>query len=110
MNTKTSKTYWFFGMASLFLSFALSAADDARQAEVAERGAKVMPFSLEKTRHQFTKTAVGGVQTVLARNAADQEQIQLIRQHLQQLAKKFAQGDYSGPESIHGTDMPGLRS
>jgi hypothetical protein len=79
-----------------------------RQAEVTRKGAKVMPFSLEKTQHQFTKTETGGIQRVIARDAHNKEQIQLIRQHLEQLSKKFALGDFSGPESIHGADMPGL--
>jgi hypothetical protein len=87
---------------------ATAADNTARQAEIAKRGAKVMPFSLEKTLHQFTKTENGGIQRVIARDAQNQEQIQLIRQHLEQLSKKFALGDFSGPESIHGTDMPGL--
>jgi hypothetical protein len=79
-----------------------------RQAEVTRKGAKVMPFSLEKTQHQFTKTEHGGIQRVVSRDPLNQEQINLIRQHLEQLSKKFAQGDFSGPESIHGANMPGL--
>jgi hypothetical protein len=27
---------------------------------------------------------------------------------LEQLSKKFTHGDFSGPESIHGANMPGL--
>jgi hypothetical protein len=84
------------------------AADSARQAEVAERGATVMPFALNKTLHQFNKTESGGVQKVLVRDADDQPQIKLIQQHLSELAVKFSKGDYSGPEKIHGADMPGL--
>jgi hypothetical protein len=82
--------------------------DTDRQRQVAEQGAKVMPFALHKTEHQFTKTAEGGIQKVIVRNPADEQQVLLIRQHLQQLATKFSVGDYSGPESIHGADMPGL--
>ncbi|WP_347989539.1 aspartate carbamoyltransferase [Methylomonas sp. AM2-LC] len=86
----------------------LLAEETLRQAEVAKRGAQVMPFELEKTQHQFSKTETGGIQRVVVRDANDVAQIQLIRQHLQQLAEKFKVGDYSGPESIHGADMPGL--
>jgi hypothetical protein len=39
-----------------------------RQAEVTQKGAKVMPFSLEKTQHQFTKTETGGIQRVIVRD------------------------------------------
>lgn len=84
------------------------AEDVARQAEVASRGAKVMPFSLSKSQHQLTKTDSGGIQRVIARDSLDQEQTGLIGQHLEQLANKFNIGDYSGPESIHGADMSGL--
>jgi hypothetical protein len=80
-----------------------------RQAQVAERGAQVMPFSLPKTQHQFSETPTGGVQRVIARDPGDQAQIVLIRQHLQSLALQFSAGDYSGPASIHGSAMPGLK-
>lgn len=87
---------------------AAAAEDAARQAEISRRGAEVMPFSLEKTLHQFTKTETGGIQRLIVREAENREQIQLIRQHLEQLSKQFSLGDYSGPESIHGADMAGL--
>lgn len=83
---------------------------DSRQAEVAERGAQVMPFALSRTLHQFDKTANGGIQRVIVRDASDQEQIQLIRRHLRQLAERFRAGDFSGPASIHGENMPGLKA
>lgn len=84
------------------------AADQEKQAAVAQRGALVMPFSLEKTLHQFTKTKNGGIQRVVVRDGVDQQQIQLIRQHLHLLSTQFALGDFSGPAAIHGADMPGL--
>jgi len=90
------------------LSRPVSAADDIRQKQVAERGAKVMPFSLAQTQHQFSKTETGGIQRVIARDDLNLEQVWLIRQHLEQLAERFKQGDFSGPASIHGADMPGL--
>lgn len=90
------------------LSEPAHAEDSARQAEVARRGAEVMPFSLEQTQHQFTKTENGGIQRVISRDPLNQEQIRLIRLHLEGLAKNFNKGDFSGPESIHGSDMPGL--
>ncbi|WP_020483013.1 hypothetical protein [Methylomonas sp. MK1] len=82
--------------------------DNVRQTEVAARGAKVMPFSLAQTHHQFSKTATGGIQRVIARDDLNLEQVWLIRQHLEQLAESFKHGDFSGPEFIHGTDMPGM--
>ena len=83
-------------------------ASQARLDEVAERGAKVMPFDLEKTTHVFSKTEHGGRQEVVAKNTADSAQIGLIREHLSALAKSFAQDDFTGPASIHGAAMPGL--
>ncbi len=79
-----------------------------RQAQVAERGAAVMPFSLEQTTHHFTKTDTGGVQTVVADNPADTAQIELVQQHLRDEAERFRGGDFTDPARIHGTAMPGL--
>ncbi len=81
----------------------------SRQDEVAARGALVMPFDLDKTTHVFRKTDEGGVQTVTADDPADDEQIALIRSHLQAEVERFADGDFGDPTSIHGDDMPGLR-
>lgn len=79
-----------------------------REAAVAERGKDVMPFSLAATTHVFTKNAMGGVQRVVAKKAADGAQVTLVRQHLQQIHAQFLKGDFSGPSHIHGNDMPGL--
>ncbi len=94
-------------MASILPQWAF-AADAQRQADVAERGKDVMPFSLNATTHIFTKTAEGGIQRVVAKNVADREQTKLVREHLKEIKKQFLQGDFSGPSHIHGQDMPGL--
>ncbi|MGB6055634.1 MAG: aspartate carbamoyltransferase [Burkholderiaceae bacterium] len=96
-----------FAIAAL-LPLMAAAADAHRQAEVAKRGQDVMPFSLPATVHNFTKTADGGTQRVVARNIADAGQARLVRQHLQELPTQFLRGDFSGPAHIHGHDMPGL--
>jgi hypothetical protein len=83
-------------------------ASKARQEEIARRGAQVMPFSLERTLHIFTKTKSGGIQQVVAKDPSDTRQITLIREHLSMISKEFAQGNFSAPASIHGSDMPGL--
>lgn len=83
-------------------------AQTRRQAEVAQRGAEVMPFSLAATVHVFTRTQRGGVQRVLARDPADAVQVNLVRQHLQEIRGQFLRGDFSGPARIHGANMPGL--
>ncbi len=79
-----------------------------RQADVARRGADVMPFSLAATLHVFTKAANGGIQKVVARNSKDAAQVQLVRRHLKEIRQQFLKGDFSGPAHIHGQDMPGL--
>lgn len=82
--------------------------DTERQAEVAERGADVMPFDLQATTHRFTPVDSGLVQTVTADDAGDAEQVALVRDHLAHEAERFRAGDYGDPAAIHGDDMPGL--
>ncbi|RKR86460.1 hypothetical protein BDK92_0690 [Micromonospora pisi] len=85
-------------------------ATSGRQAEVAERGASVMPFDLERTTHQFTRTDTGGVQTVVADAPQDTAQVTLIRQHLAAEVDRFRRGDFTDPGRIHGNEMPGLEA
>ena len=85
-----------------------SGANGERQAEVAERGADVMPFDLDATTHRFEPTPDGLVQTVVADDPDDADQVGLVRRHLAEEAERFAAGDYGDPAAIHGDDMPGL--
>lgn len=82
--------------------------DASRQQAVAERGAQMMPFDLDATTHRFDPAADGGVQSVVADDPSDADQIELIQQHLQEEAEAFARGEFSDPAQIHGADMPGL--
>ncbi len=79
-----------------------------RQAEVADRGAAVMPFDLDATTHTFTHTDDGGIQAVTADNPSDVAQISLIRGHLLDERDNFARGDFDDPAAIHGHDMDGV--
>ena len=79
-----------------------------RQATVASRGAQVMPFDLDATTHTFTKTDDGGIQQVTADDPGDDEQVNLIRDHLRAERENFARGDFDDPAAIHGMDMPGV--
>ncbi|UVA81941.1 aspartate carbamoyltransferase [Pandoraea commovens] len=97
-----------FSLLAITALPAAMAADATRQAEVATRGAQVMPFDLAATTHVFTKTSYGGVQQVTVRNPADTKQIRLTRTHLKGIAAQFRRGDFSGPTDIHGAAMPGL--
>ena len=83
-------------------------ASPARRAEVAARGAEVMPFDLSRTTHGFEDLAEGGLQTVTAMEPADTLQVRLIREHLQQEAARFSRGDFADPLAIHGHTMPGV--
>jgi hypothetical protein len=69
-----------------------------------------MPFDLERTTHQFTKTDTGGVQTVVDDDPQDTTQITLIRQHLTAEVERFRRGDFTDPARIHGAEMPGLEA
>lgn len=80
---------------------------EERQATVAELGAEVMPFDLERTTHVFEPLDEGGLQTVLS-DDGDPEQVALIRAHLAEEADRFARGDFHDPATIHGEAMPGL--
>jgi hypothetical protein len=93
---------------ALCLPLLAGAADGQRQADVAKRGGDVMPFDLGATTHVFTTSSNGGVQRVIAKRPDDAAQVRLVRQHLRQIEAEFRKGDFSGPEHIHGADMPGL--
>jgi hypothetical protein len=80
----------------------------SRQDVVAERGAEVMPFDLDATTHHFEPTADGGIQSVVADDPGDDDQVALIRAHLQDEADRFRAGDFGDPAHIHGDAMPGL--
>ena len=88
--------------------YAKTTASEQRLNSVAEVGAKVMPFDLEKTIHVFSRTPTGGVQKVIVKDKNDNAQIQLIQEHLGKIAEEFKRGDFSNPEKIHGSSMPGL--
>jgi hypothetical protein len=109
------KNHWRIVLAALMMSLASTAATWAaetghvsRQEEVLRKGSEVMPFDLHRTTHFFEDTTSGGAETVTANRSDDVEQIALIRKHLSDETKRFANGDFSDPARIHGNDMPGL--
>ncbi|MCK4843039.1 MAG: aspartate carbamoyltransferase [Methylococcales bacterium] len=83
-------------------------ANEARFDEIAEKGAQIMPFNLDQTVHVFSKKEDGGLQQVVVINQTNTGQIKLIREHLNEIANKFKQGDFSDPSKLHGENMPGL--
>lgn len=97
--------------AALLGLFALTAigAPTARQQDVAEKGAMVMPFNVHNSTHVFQKNQYGGIQQVLAKDPNDKDLIAAIRAHLEMEAERFGKGDYSDPMKIHGMEMPGVQ-
>lgn len=81
---------------------------EQRQVEIRQRGSLVMPFDLDKTTHYFIQNDTGAVMEIKVKDPNDQEQVGLIREHLQKEANLFAQGDFGDPANLHGMDMPGL--
>jgi hypothetical protein len=85
-----------------------AAGPTARQAKVAERGSRIMPFDLDATTHRFEPDPDGLTQTVVADDPSDSYQVALVREHVRDEADRFARGDFDDPAHIHGDSMPGL--
>jgi hypothetical protein len=96
-------------LVAISLSTALAAAPTARQQEVAQKGAIVMPFNIKNSTHVFQKNQSGGIQQVVAKDPNDKDLIAAIRSHLEMEADRFGKGDYSDPMKIHGMGMPGVQ-
>lgn len=107
LNVKNVVLY-FALVATICFAIPARASDAGRIAEVAERGADVMPFDLKATTHIFTNTDRGGAQSVVAKDPSDLVQVDLVRRHLKDIQTQFKNGDFSGPSHIHGQEMPGL--
>jgi hypothetical protein len=54
-------------------------------------------------------TEEGGIQQVVAKDAADSDQIKVIQQHLRNEADRFQRGDFSDPATLHRENMRGLK-
>jgi len=98
-------------LASFICLFTLAAvaAPTARQQDVAQKGAMVMPFNVKNSTHVFQKKPDGGIQQVVAKDPNDKDLVAAIRQHLEMEAERFGKGDYSDPMKIHGMEMPGVK-
>ena len=72
-----------------------------RQAEVAERGSRIMPFDLDATTHRFDPDPDGLTQTVVVDDPSDSDQVALVREHVRE-ADRIARGDFDDPAHIHG--------
>ena len=107
MNLRNKRFALHIILGSLLAFAGCTSAAPDHQAEVAERGADVMPFDLERSTHIFEKLDEGGLQQVVS-DDGDAEQTRLIREHLAEEAERFQNGDFHDPAMIHGDNMAGL--
>ena len=66
-----------------------------------------MGFSHEKTTHHFELNYDGGAIDVRANDIRDTESRDQIRNHFHHIAQMFAEGNFSAPMLVHGTNVPG---
>lgn len=93
----------------MVLPFGGALAVESTQQHVHSMAKHVMPFDMAKTLHIFRMTDTGGVQAVESRDPAAQDQVRMIRMHLQHEAEQFQAGNFADPAMLHGADMPGLK-
>lgn len=86
----------------------LHAAHTKAEAELDQRGDRVMGLDHTRTTHHFKIEPDGGIIQVEANDAADAESRQAIRTHLAEIAGAFSRGDFSAPFAIHQRVMPGV--
>ena len=80
---------------------------DQRFAEMNARGNRSMGFDQSKSTHHFVSLEDGGAIEVTVNDPADTTDLAAIRNHLAQIAKQFAAGDFSAPMMTHAEIPPG---
>jgi hypothetical protein len=93
----------------LVLSLLQAVGPSGHQA-VNERGAHVMGFDQDKTRHSFRLHPDGGAVDIAVKDGADATNRDAIRSHLPHIAQMFSDGNFEAPMLIHATDVPGTAS
>ncbi len=78
------------------------------QADVRKSGDQVMGFSHDKATHHFRLYSDGGAIEVNANDRGDTVTRDMIRMHLNHIAKMFAAGDFNAPMLIHDQVPPGV--
>ena len=81
---------------------------DAHHDGVDSRGDHVMGFDHSKTTHHFRLLADGGAIEADAVDATDVASRDAIRKHFAEIARAFAEGDFSSPMAIHERVPPGV--
>src|SRR5215510_14041 len=80
---------------------------EQHMAEMNQRGDRAMGFDHTKTTHHFHLLADGGAIEVTANDQKDTISRDQIRQHLAQIPKMFAAGDFAKPLAVHAQVPPG---
>lgn len=73
-----------------------------------KRGAEAMGFDQDAVTHHFKLSPSGGSIEVTVKDAADQKNLDAIRDHLRSIANRFAAGDFQQPYQTHGVVPPGV--
>ena len=81
-------------------------AGDSAFAGVQVRGGIAMGVNQYTSRHVFEPLPDGG-RIALQRDAADSEGAAQIRRHMQEIAERFAAGDFTLPGFVHARAVPG---
>ncbi len=81
-------------------------AGDSAFAGVQARGGVAMGVNQYTSRHVFEPLPDGG-RIALQRDAADSEGATRIRRHMQEIAGRFAAGDFTLPGFVHARVVPG---
>jgi hypothetical protein len=80
---------------------------ESHAAVVEKHGDQAMGFSHEATTHHFRLLKDGGAIEAAANDPKDEGSVSAIRSHLSDIAKSFAEGNFSTPMFIHDGIPPG---
>lgn len=83
-------------------------AADSAFAGVQARGKVAMGVDQYTSQHRFDDLADGG-RIELQRDPADSAGVRTIREHLQEIARAFAAGNFETPGFVHDREVPGAR-
>ena len=79
-----------------------------KDAEMKARGNAAMGFDQEKVSHHFRLTRTGGAIEVGVKQDTDADSRKQIRDHLQTIAREFADGVFTSPTATHAEVPPGV--
>jgi hypothetical protein len=94
--------------AAVLVLAGTAAAQDTSFAGVQRRGKQAMGVDQYTSSHKFDALADGG-RIELQRDTDDKDGIATIRAHMRDIAKAFADGDFSTPAFVHMQDVPGTK-